>query len=414
MKNLRINEQRLWNSIMEMAEIGATAKGGSCRLALTDEDKAGRDLFAKWCTEAGCSIEVDRLGNMFARREGTTASRDPIATGSHLDTQPKGGKFDGIFGVLAGLEVIRTLNDHGLSTDAPIEVINWTNEEGTRFAPAMLSSGVYAGLFELDFALNQTDETGASLAEELKRIGYQGDRPCGEHALGALFEAHIEQGPILEKQGDTIGVVRGGQGQRWYDVTVTGRDAHTGSTPMVGRRDALVAGAKLVEGIEQIALDFAPDAVATVGSLNVSPNSRNTIPGEVTLTVDMRNPDDDTLAAMAGRLVELLDDVRESRSVVIDSQEIWHNPPVKFDEHCIDAVREATRMLGLPHREMVSGAGHDACQVARVVPTSMIFVPCAEGLSHNEEESATAEDLGAGCNVLLHAMLKMADAKAEA
>ena len=410
MRNVRINEGRLWDSIMEMAEIGKTAKGGNCRLALTDEDKAGRDLFKRWCEEAGCQVTVDELGNMFARRPGNATTRAPVGTGSHLDTQPTGGKFDGIFGVLAGLEVVRTLNDHGIETDAPIEVINWTNEEGTRFAPAMLASGVFAGLFDVEYAQNRQDESGKKLGDELDRIGYRGEERCGDHPLSALFEAHIEQGPILEDHGDTIGVVNGGQGQRWYNVTVTGRDSHTGTTPMAHRKDALIAASMLVQGVEDIALAHAPNAVATVGALVVSPNSRNTIPGQVELTVDLRNPDDDALRSMAEALTQLIERTQTERGVEIDADEIWYCPPVKFDERCVQSVRSATESLGFESREMVSGAGHDACNVAGVVPTAMIFVPCEGGLSHNEEENATAADLGAGCNVLLHAMLDAANA----
>ena len=322
MRNVRINEGRLWDSIMEMAEIGKTAKGGSCRLALTDEDKAGRDLFKRWCEEAGCQVTVDELGNMFARRPGNATTRAPVGTGSHLDTQPTGGKFDGIFGVLAGLEVVRTLNDHGIETDAPIEVINWTNEEGTRFAPAMLASGVFAGLFDVEYAQNREDESGKTLGDELDRIGYRGEERCGDHPLSALFEAHIEQGPILEDHGDTIGVVNGGQGQRWYNVTVTGRDSHTGTTPMAHRKDALIAASMLVQGVEDIALSHAPNAVATVGALVVSPNSRNTIPGQVELTVDLRNPDDDALRSMAEALTQLIERTQTERGVEIDADEI--------------------------------------------------------------------------------------------
>ena len=408
MEDLRVDGERLWRSIMEMAEIGATAGGGSCRLALTDEDRRGRDLFARWCREAGCTLDVDELGNMFARRAGADASAAPAATGSHLDTQPKGGKFDGVFGVLAGLEVVRTLNDAGIETRAPIEVVNWTNEEGTRFAPAMLASGVYAGLLDRDFALERTDEDGATFGGELGRIGYRGETGCGAHALGSLIEAHIEQGPILERHGETIGVVVGGQGQRWFDVAVEGQDAHTGSTPMPGRRDALVAASLLVQGVEAIAHRHAPHAVATVGSLNVSPNSRNTIAGRVDLTIDVRHPEDGVLSGMAREMDGLARSVAAEREVAVDLREIWNKPPVRFDADSIAKVRSAAQALGLPYREMVSGAGHDACQVAVVVPTAMIFVPCAGGLSHNEAESALPEDLEAGCNVLLHTLLAQA------
>ena len=406
--DIRVNGQRLWDSIMEIATIGPGEKGGSRRLALTDEDKEGRELFISWCTDAGCTITVDDMGNIFARRPGKDKNRDPVCAGSHLDTQPHGGKFDGIYGVLSALEVVRTLNDNNVETDAPIEVINWTNEEGSRFAPAMVSSGVFAGLFEKDYAWAREDVDGKTIKEELQRIGFMGDEPCGEHPMAALFEAHIEQGPILEKENDRIGVVTGAQGVRWFDVTLKGQDSHAGSTPMPGRRDALVAAGELIQSIQRIALDHEPNGVSTVGEMAVSPNSRNTIPGEVFLTIDIRNPDANELDAMTGELNELCKRVAANHKVEINIDEIWHNPPVVFDKDCVEAVRSATASMGYPHRDMVSGAGHDACQVCRIVPTSMIFVPCEGGLSHNEEENATPEDLEAGCNVLLHAMLKMA------
>ena len=409
MDNIRINTERLWESLMQMAEIGATAAGGSCRLALTEEDRLGRDLFKRWCEEAGCTVDVDQVGNMYATRPGASgdSTEPPVATGSHLDTQPTGGKFDGVFGVLAGLEVIRTLNDHGIRTQAPVEVINWTNEEGSRFAPAMLASGVFAGLFGKDYAFDRTDAAGVRFDEALRDIGYAGELEPGARKFRALFEAHIEQGPILERHEQTIGVVTGGQGQRWYDVSITGRDSHTGTTPMDARRDALAAAAVLITNIEAIAKAHAP-GVATVGALTVSPNSRNTIPGNVEMTIDVRHPDDAALAAMAAEVTAARDAITAQRGVDIVLDEIWYCPPTPFDPDCIDAVRNATETLGYPHREMVSGAGHDAIQVASVAPTAMIFVPCEDGLSHNEAESATPADLAAGCNVLLHAMLDRA------
>lgn len=409
-KNLRIDGQRLWDSLMQMAEIGALPNGGCARLALTDEDKAGRDLFARWCEEAGCEVTVDELGNMFARRPGRNASLAPIATGSHLDTQPHGGKFDGVYGVLAGLEVIRTLNDAGIETQSPIEVINWTNEEGSRFAPAMVPSGVFSGAFDREFALGLEDSDGNRFDAELERIGYRGEQRCGEHPLKALFEAHIEQGPILEANGLPIGVVIGGQGQRWYDVCVKGRDSHAGSTPMPARRDALVAAARLTVALQQLALSHAPHAVATVGELFVSPNSRNTIPGEVNLSVDLRHPDAQILTTMHQSLEAICESLRVDDGVQVEVKPIWTKPPVAFDDACVEAVRTSSAELGYGHQDIVSGAGHDACQVCAVAPTGMIFVPCEEGISHNESESATPEDLAMGCNVLLHAMLKMDEA----
>lgn len=402
--DLRINGDRLWHSLMEMARIGALPAGGCGRLALTDDDQIARDLFTRWAEEAGCSVTFDRLGNMFARRPGRNPDLLPIAIGSHLDTQPHGGRFDGVYGVLAGLEVVRSLNDHGIETDAPIEIVNWTNEEGARFAPAMLCSGVYAGLFDLEFALSRTDTDGLRLDEELNRIGYAGSEPCGAHELGAFLEVHIEQGPVLERHEEVIGVVTGGQGQRWYDVAVTGRDAHSGSTPMPGRSDALVAAARMIDTVQQIALAHGPDGVGTVGELHVSPNSRNTIPGEVKFTIDFRNPDDSVLSAMDRAFCAAAQAETEAEVV---PEMIWHNPPVRFDPRCVDAIETATRALGYPHRRMVSGAGHDACMVARKVPTAMVFVPCKDGLSHNEAEWAEPDHLTAGCNILFQAALAL-------
>ena len=393
---------------MTMAQIGPGTQGGSHRLTLTDEDKLGRDLFSAWCEEQGCSITIDDMGNMFARREGINNDLPPIVAGSHLDTQPHGGKFDGVYGVLAALEVVRTLNEHQIKTQAPIEIVNWTNEEGSRFAPAMLSSGVYAGLFKKEFAYSRQDSQGLTFLDELKRIGYLGYSPCGEHSIGALIEAHIEQGPVLERNHHPIGVVTGGQGQRWFDITVKGREAHAGSTPMMGRQDALVCAAQLIQIVQDIAHESCPDAVGTVGQLNVIPNSRNTIPGEVFLTVDLRHPDDEELSNMAEKLISCINSISSEHSIKIDCTEIWHNPPVKFDPACVKAISDAACELDYPHSTLISGAGHDACQVCRVTPTAMIFVPCAGGLSHNEKESAEAKDLEAGCNVLLHAMLKLA------
>lgn len=393
---------------MRMAEIGATAHGGCCRLALSDEDKAGRDLFVEWCRGAGCEIRIDRLGNIFARRPGTDPARAPVAAGSHLDTQPHGGKFDGVYGVLAGLEVIRTLNDHGIETPAPLEVIVWTNEEGARFAPSMIASGVFGGAYDAEFALACADADGRAIGAELERIGYAGDEPCGDHPLGAFFEAHIEQGPILEREEKTIGVVTGVQGLRWYDVDVRGQDAHSGSTPMNGRRNALVGSAEMIQAVDALAHSFPPDAVATVGQLDVSPNSRNTIPGHVHFTVDIRHPEAAVMEKMDAQLRRACEEISDRHGLECDIEQVSHTPPVVFDDGCIEAVQEASLSLGYPCRRIRSGAGHDACHVSEVAPTGMIFVPCADGLSHNEEESATPEDLEAGCNVLLHAMLSKA------
>ena len=390
---------------MTMAEIGATPRGGSCRVALTDEDKKGRDCFVEWCKQAGCEITVDNMGNIFARRKGKDENLPAVAAGSHLDTQPHGGKFDGVYGVLAGLEVVRAMNDHGLVTCAPIEVVVWTNEEGVRFAPAMLASAVFAGVFDLDYGLSRTDTDGRTVEEELSRIGYAGKENCGDRKFGSFFEVHIEQGPVLEREQKTIGVVLGGQGSRWFDVVVRGQDAHAGSTPMAGRRDALVASAGMITAIQQLALDYPPHAVSTVGQVRVSPNSRNTIPGEVEFTIDVRHFDVDMLQLLGQECEKRCRTLAQTNGVDVDVSEIWHQPPVRFDSNCISSIRSAADVLGLEHRDMVSGAGHDSFLISKVAPTSMIFIPCAGGLSHNEAESASKQDIAAGCDVLIHAMM---------
>ncbi len=407
-QNLSIDGERLWRSLMELAQIGATDKGGVCRLALTDLDRQARDLFVRWCREAGCTISVDPIGNIFARRAGRNNDLPPIVAGSHLDSQPTGGKFDGAYGVMAALEVIRTLNDQSIETEAPIEVVAWTNEEGSRFSPAMVGSGVYAGVFTLDEALAKKDIDGKSMGDELRRIGYSGADGLSERKVGAYFEAHIEQGPILEAEKKTIGVVTGAQGQRWYEITVTGQEAHAGPTPMPRRRDALVGAARMVEAVHQIGLHHAPDACATVGFVQVSPNSRNTIPGRVFFTVDFRHPDDERLSEMDHDLKDAFRWIARKGRLDIDIKEFWYFPPTPFDDGCVAAVRDTAGRLGYPHRDIVSGAGHDAVYMARVAPTAMIFVPCKDGISHNEIEDATPEDIAAGGNVLLHAILERA------
>jgi len=408
--NVRINGQRLWDSLMEMAKIGATEKGGNCRLALTDLDRQGRDLFVRWCREAGCTVTVDKIGNIFARRPGKDNSLPPVMTGSHLDTQPTGGKFDGVYGVLAGLEVIRTLNDTGSETAAPIEVAVWTNEEGSRFAPAMVASGVFGGVFDLDYALSRADTEGKTMGEELRRIGYAGEAEVGGRAVGAFFEAHIEQGPILEAERKTIGVVQGVQGIRWFEITLTGQEAHAGPTPMRRRKDALVGSSRIVGQVNRIGLDNLPYACATVGMMQVFPNSRNVIPGRVFFTVDFRHPDAKVLAGMATELEKACHDVADDLGLVLDFKEIWYSPPVTFAPECVAAVKGAATELGFAHLDIISGAGHDAVYVSRVAPTAMVFVPCENGISHNEIENATPQDLAAGCDVLLRAMLARANA----
>ena len=407
MDRLRINADRLWNSLMELAKIGATPKGGVKRLTLTEEDRAARDLFARWAREAALAVEVDAVGNIFARRAGTDPAAAPVAMGSHLDSQPSGGKFDGAYGVMAGLEVLRTLNDAGVATRAPLEVVSWTNEEGSRFTPVMMGSGVFANVFTLEHVRAQKDIEGVAVGDALQAIGYAGGaRP---HRLGAYFEAHIEQGPVLENENKTIGVVQGALGQRWYDVTVLGQDAHAGPTPMELRHDALLGASRLVQAVNRIAREFPDNARGTVGFMQVKPNSRNVIPGEVRTTVDFRNAKVATLDAMCAELERAARAIEAECRVTIELRENVYFPPCEFDPGLVASVREAAGALGCSHLDIVSGAGHDAVYVARVAPTAMIFIPCEGGISHNEIESATPADLAAGCDVLLRAALRKAE-----
>ncbi|WP_321812458.1 Zn-dependent hydrolase [Burkholderia sp. BCC1985] len=406
--SIKVDGRRLWDSLMEVAKIGATPKGGVCRLALTDLDKAGRDLIVGWAKAAGCAVTVDAMGNVFMRRAGRVADAAPVVTGSHADSQPTGGRFDGIYGVLGGLEVIRTLNDRGIETEHPVEVVIWTNEEGSRFAPAMVASGVFAGVFTLEYGLSRKDVDGKTIGEELARIGYAGDVPCGGRKLHAAFELHIEQGPILEAECKTIGVVTDAQGQRWYEITFTGQEAHAGPTPMPRRRDALLGASRVVDLVNRIGLDHAPFGCATVGMMQVHPNSRNVIPGRVFFTVDFRHPDDAVLAKMDAALRDGVARIAGEIGLETELEQIFYYEPVAFDPACVAAVRDAAERFGYSHRDIVSGAGHDACYLAQVAPTSMVFVPCVDGISHNEIEDATPAWIEAGANVLLHAMLSRA------
>jgi N-carbamoyl-L-amino-acid hydrolase len=407
--HLRVDRDRLWRSLMDLAQIGATAKGGVRRLALTDLDRQARDLVVRWLRDTGASIEIDGAGNIFATRRGRIDAAPVILTGSHIDTQPSGGKFDGNYGVLAGLEVLRTLNDASVVTEKPLGVAVWTNEEGSRFVPVMGGSGAFAGVFTLEYLLEQRDGEGIAFGDALRRIGYAGSTPVGGRALDAYFEAHIEQGPVLERAEKIIGVVTGALGLRWYDCVWTGQDAHAGPTPMEARRDALRGASRMVEAINALATRHSPDGRATVGCLQVSPNSRNVIPGFVKMTVDIRHPDDGHLAVMAGELRVASAKIASDLGLECDLREVDEFPASAFDAACIDAIRAATRTLGYPYCEIVSGAGHDAIYVARVAPTAMIFVPCKDGISHNETEDARPEHLEAGANVLLLAMLSRAN-----
>jgi beta-ureidopropionase / N-carbamoyl-L-amino-acid hydrolase len=401
----KIDAQRLWDSLMATAQIGATAKGGICRLTLTDLDRQVRDWLKAQCEALGCSVAVDEVGNMFARRAGKNPDLPPIAMGSHLDTQPNGGKFDGPLGVLAALEALRTLDDNGRTTNAPIELVNWTNEEGARFAPAMLASGVFAGVFTPDYAYSRTDRDGKTFGEELVRIGYRGTEKAGARKFAGHFELHIEQGPILEHEDRMIGIVQGAQGVRWYDVTITGQAAHAGAMPMRLRKNALLGAARMVERIDTIARDIS-DAVATVGLIENKPNSRNVIPGEVFFTVDFRHPDQMTLDFMEMQLREALAETLPPLQLTYREDRIWTSPPVHFSPDLIDCVRVAVETAGLSYRDIVSGAGHDSVYIARVAPTTMIFVPSRGGISHNEAEWTTLEQCAAGAQVLLNAVLE--------
>jgi N-carbamoyl-L-amino-acid hydrolase len=404
----RINATRFWDSLMEMARIGGTPKGGVSRLALTEEDRIGRDLFARWVTEAGCTLRIDAMGNMFARRPGRDERLAPVLTGSHGDSQPAGGKFDGIYGVLAGLEVIRTLNDHNIETERAIEVVNWTNEEGSRFAPAMIASGVYTGVFDLEYGLSRTDAKGISIGQALRDIGYAGNEPMGGREIHAAFELHIEQGPILEAEDITIGVVTGAQGQRWYEIELTGRSAHAGTTPMNHRLDALLGLSRVVEAVNAMGVAQGDEGRATVGWVNVFPNSRNVVPGRVVFSVEFRHPDEAVLEILDRELRREVVAIAEQIGLQHELKQIFQYAPIAFDAACIDSVERAAVELGYRHRKMISGAGHDACYLSKVAPTSMIFVPCVDGLSHNEAEHIHPHWAEAGANVLLLAILDKA------
>jgi N-carbamoyl-L-amino-acid hydrolase len=405
---IRIKGDRLWDSLMALAQIGATPKGGVKRLALTDLDRQGRDLVVGWARDAGLSITVDQIGNVFMRREGTNPALAPVVTGSHIDTQPTGGKFDGNYGVLAGLEVIRTLNDHNIRTEAPIEVAFWTNEEGSRFVPVMMGSGVFCGAFSLETAYAAKDVDGLTVKDELARIGYLGEQVPGQHPIGAYFETHIEQGPVLEDADKVIGVVPAVMGLSWYDCVVTGMEAHAGPTPMGLRKDALQVATVIMQEVVAIANRYPPYGRGTVGMVQVFPNSRNVIPGEVKFSIDLRNVNDALLNTMHEEMLAFIDRTSQSSGLSIAIDRVSYYPPCPFHPDCVDAVRSATAALGYSTMDVVSGAGHDAIYAARLAPSGMIFVPCKDGISHNEIEDARSDHLEAGCNVLLLAMLERA------
>ncbi len=408
-QNLTINGERLWDSLMDMAKIGPGVAGGNNRQTLTDEDGEGRALFQNWCEAAGCTMGLDQMGNMFARREGTDPDALPVYVGSHLDTQPTGGKYDGVLGVMGGLEILRSLNDMNIKTKHPIVVTNFTNEEGTRYAPAMLSSGVFAGIHTQDWAYDREDAEGKKFGDELSRIGWRGDEEVGARKMHAFFELHIEQGPILEADEKDIGVVTHGQGLSWTQVTITGKDAHTGSTPMPMRRNAGLAMARVLEAVDEIAWSHAPHAVGAAGHIEVFPNSRNVIPGKVVFTVDFRSPELEVIEDMELRLREEGQDIADAMAMTIEFEKVGGFDPVTFDETCVNAVRNAADRLGYSHTDLISGAGHDACWINRVAPTAMVMCPCVDGLSHNEAEEISPEWAAAGTNVLFHAVVETAE-----
>ena len=408
-KNFRVNGDRLWESIMEMAKIGPGVAGGNNRQTLTDDDAKGRGLFKSWCEKEGLAMGLDTMGNMFARREGTDPNALPVMVGSHLDTQPTGGKYDGVLGVLGGLEIIRTLNDLDIKTKHPIEIVNWTNEEGTRFAPPMLSSGVFASMHTEEWAYNREDSEGKKFGDELKRIGWRGEEPVGERKLHAFYELHIEQGPILEDENVDIGVVTHGQGLNWLQVTLVGKESHTGSTPMPKRVNAGLGMARITQLVDEIALSHAPHAVGAIGHIDVYPNSRNIIPGKVIFTVDFRHPNKEIIQDMEDRMRKGAADIAEKIGLTMDIEKVGNFDPVEFDKDCVEKVRDAAKTLGYSYMNIVSGAGHDACWINRVAPTAMIMCPCVDGLSHNEAEEITKEWSTAGADVLFHAVVNTAE-----
>jgi beta-ureidopropionase / N-carbamoyl-L-amino-acid hydrolase len=407
---VRINQDRLWQDLMDMAKIGATPKGGVARIALTDLDRQARDLFVGWCRAAGCALRVDRIGNVFARRAGLDADRPPVMTGSHLDTQPLGGKFDGIYGVLAGLEVIRTLNDARIDTLAPIEVVVWTDEEGARFGGGTIGSGAFAGRYDVETGLGRKDNDGITVGEALAAIGYAGDAPVGGYPVEAFFEVHIEQGPILERDGVPIGVVLGAQGGRNFRVTVDGEEGHAGTLPMELRHDALLGAARMIDALNAVAFRHEPHPVITVGQIHARPNSRNTIPGQVVFSIDSRHPDNRTLDAVERDMRAACEEIARKTGLAVAVEPVSRRDSIAFDRDCARAVARAADTLDLPWQEIYSGAGHDACNLALIAPTGMIFVPCEDGVSHNERENARPEHVAAGCDVLLQAMAERAEA----
>jgi beta-ureidopropionase / N-carbamoyl-L-amino-acid hydrolase len=409
-ESLRINQDRLWQAHMYLAKIGALANGGNCRLTLTDEDKLARDLFIDWCRQAGCEVSFDQIGNIFIHRAGKDGNKNAVMCGSHLDTQPHGGKFDGIYGVLAGLEVIRTLNDNNIETELPIEIAVWINEEGVRFSPGVTGSATFAGVYSVEEILAIKSNDGCLWGDELQRTGFAGEEKPGDRELDSFFELHIEQGPVLENQKKQIGVVTGIQGIRWLLVDVIGKDAHAGTTPLDMRKDALVSAAKMVVEANSLGKAYAPEARVTIGQLEVTPNGPSTIPSKVSFTVDIRHPDNALLEQLKNQISKRFEEIAAEENSGLELSLRLTTEPVIFNADCLTAIKNASKTLGYSHMNILSGAGHDSIYLSRVAPTGMIFVPSQGGVSHSEAEYSSPEDLAAGCNVLLHSMLERARA----
>ncbi len=412
--NQRIDGARLWHTLMEIAKIGATPKGGVKRITLSEEDRRGRLLFQDWCEALGLKVRVDSMGNMFARREGRDPTRPPVLLGSHLDSQPTGGKFDGALGVIAGLEVMRTLHDLNIVTEAPIELVNWTDEEGCRFGRAMMGSAVWSGLEREEAMKARRDEDDVTVASALQEIGFAGAEPCAAFAADAMFELHIEQGPMLEAAGKKIGIVTGAQAQIWYEAEVTGYDSHAGTTPPVARKDALVTAARIVDLVDTLmreegATSLTDPGRGTVGRFNVYPNSPNVIPGRVRFSVEFRNVSDARIAEIAEMFPARAQALAQANHTDLTLTTVFRVPAQPFDPDCVALVEQAAAKLGYPAQRMVSGAGHDAVHTAVRIPTAMIFTPCKDGLSHNEAESIEPDEAEAGAQVLFEAVLARAN-----
>jgi len=405
--NLKVNKNRLWQSLMQMAEIGPGKHGGSCRLALTDVDIESRNLFKRWASEAGCCFRLDSMGNLFARREGENPDVAPIIMGSHLDTQPCGGRFDGVLGVLGALEILRVLQENNIKTEHPLEIAVWMNEEGARFSPAMMGSGVFSGVFKESEIYSHKDINGISVEQALHRSNQLGNEPCKSFPIKAYYELHIEQGPVLELNNKTIGVVTGAQGISWSHVTLNGQSAHAGTTPMNYRKDPVIGMARIVKGLQKI-IKEQEGALYTIGRIESQPASINSVASKVFFTLDLRHGDDATLNKLQQEFKNLVSETCAAEGLTNTIKDIWQAPAISFDKNCISKVKAATEHLGYSYQKIISGAGHDACQIASVAPVSMIFIPCEGGLSHNEAESISPEDAAAGADVLLNAVLESA------